>query len=129
MTDLRAVKRAAIPVNRRGAQHVPVVRPPFTFGRILWPSFKFSPHARAGPEAAVVDDEGSVFLANYSGRHAVVLLPDPRHAARGRYFSAHVQINLKGPPHVVMLRTQAVRMKTLQAAERPADLAPVRFNC
>jgi hypothetical protein len=28
-----------------------------------------------------------------------------------------------------MLRTQAVGVKSLQAAERPADLAPVRFNC
>jgi hypothetical protein len=41
--------------------------------------------------------KGLVFLANYSGRHAVVL-PDPRHAARGHYFSAHVQINEPGPP-------------------------------
>jgi hypothetical protein len=48
MTDQRAVKRAAIPVNRLGAQHIPVVRPPFTFGRILWPGFEFSPRARAG---------------------------------------------------------------------------------
>ncbi len=73
--------------------------------------------------------KGSVSLANYSGRHAVILLPDTRHAARGRYFSAHVQINVPGPPHVVMLRTQAVGMKSLQAAPRPADLAPIRFNC
>ncbi len=58
MTDQRAVKRAAIPVNRHGAQHVPVVRPPFTFGRILRLGFEFSPRARARPEAAVVDDEG-----------------------------------------------------------------------
>jgi hypothetical protein len=56
--DQRAVKRAAIPVNRRGAQHVPVVMPPFNFGRILRPSFEFSSCARAGPEAAVEDDEG-----------------------------------------------------------------------
>jgi hypothetical protein len=58
MTDQRAVKRAAILVNRRGAQYVPVVRPPFTFGRIFRPGFEFSPRARARPEAAVVDDEG-----------------------------------------------------------------------
>jgi hypothetical protein len=65
-----------------------------------------------------------------SGRHAVVILPDPRHAARGCYFSAHVQINVPGmSPHVIMLRTQAVGMKSLQAAVWPADLAPIRFNC
>jgi hypothetical protein len=67
-------------------QHVPVVRPPFTYGHILQPGFEFSPHAHAGPEAAVVDDEGVGLPGKlvYSGRHAVVLLPDPRHAARGR---------------------------------------------
>jgi hypothetical protein len=73
--------------------------------------------------------KGSVSLANYLGRHPVNLLPDPRHAARGHYISAHVQFNVPGPPHVIMLRTQAVGMKSLQAAEQSADLAPVRFNC
>ncbi len=73
--------------------------------------------------------KGSVFLANYSGRHAVVLLPDPRHTACGHYFSAHIQINVPGPLHVIMLRMQAVKMKSLQTAEQPADLAPTRFNC
>ncbi len=31
----------------------------------------------------------------------MVLLPDPRHTARGRYFSAHVQVNVPSryPPH------------------------------
>ncbi len=53
-----AIKRTAILVNRHGAQHAQVVRPPFTFGRILWPGFEFSPRAQAGPRAAVVDDEG-----------------------------------------------------------------------
>jgi hypothetical protein len=67
-----------------------------------------------------------VFLLNNSGWHAVVLLPDPP-----RYISAHVQINVPGPPRVIMLRTQAVtvRMKSMHAAERPADLAPARFKC
>jgi hypothetical protein len=110
-------------------QHVPGVRPPSTFGRILRPGYKFSPRARAGPEAAVVDDEGAGLLANCAGRHAVILLPDHRHAARGHYVSAHFQFNVPGPPQGVMLRTQAVRMKSLQASERPADLAPVLFNC
>jgi hypothetical protein len=47
-----------IPVNRSGDQHAPVVRPPFFFLRILQPGFEFSPHARAGPRAAAVEDEG-----------------------------------------------------------------------
>jgi hypothetical protein len=46
-------------------------------------------------------------------QHAVVLLPDP----------------CQVPPHVLMLRTQAVGIKSLQATERPANLAPVCFNC
>jgi hypothetical protein len=129
-TNQRAVKRAAIPVNHRGAQHVPVVRPPSTIGHLLQPGFEFSPHARAGPKAAVVDDEGVGLPGELFSRHAVVLLPDPRHVARGHYFSAHIQMNVPGPPpHVVMLRTQAVGMKSLQSAPWPADLAPVHFNC
>ncbi len=43
--------------------------------------------------------------------------------------SIHIQLNVPGAPHVIMLRTQAVGMKSLQAAERTADLAPVCFNC
>ncbi len=50
--------RSQIPVNRHGAQHAPVMRPPFTFGRILQPGFEFSPRARAGPKAAAVEGEG-----------------------------------------------------------------------
>ncbi len=97
-TNQRAVKRAAIPVNRRGVQHVPVVRPPSTFGRMLRPSFELSPHARAGPKAAVVDDEGVSLHGELFSRHAVVLLPDPRHVAGGHYFSTHIQMNVPGPP-------------------------------
>ncbi len=37
--------------------------------------------------------------------------------AHGCFFSAHVQIIMPGPPHVIMLRTQAVGMKSLQASE------------
>ncbi len=43
--------------------------------------------------------------------------------------SAHPQLNVPGSPHDVMLHTQAVGMKSLQAAVQPADLAPFRFNC
>jgi hypothetical protein len=50
--------RSTIPVNRRGAQHAPVMRPTFTFSRILRPDFKFSPRAHAEPRAAAVEDEG-----------------------------------------------------------------------
>jgi hypothetical protein len=83
MTDQHAVKRVAIPVNRRGAQHVPVVRPPFTFGCILRPGFEFSPHAHAGPEAAVVDDEG-VSLPGELFR-PTRCHPPPRSSSRGQW--------------------------------------------
>ncbi len=116
-------------MNRRWAQHAPVMRPRFTFGCNLRPVFKFSPHARAGPRTAAVEDEGvSLPAVLVSAQHADIL-PDPHHAARGRYLSAHVQINVPGPPNIIMLRTQAVGMKSLQAVECPADLAPIHFNC
>ncbi len=38
-------------------------------------------------------------------------------------------LNMPNFSHVVMLRTQAVGVKSLQAAERSADLAPACFNC
>jgi hypothetical protein len=73
--------------------------------------------------------KGSVSLANYLDRHPVNLLPDPCHVAHGHYFSPHVQFNVPGPPHIIMLCKQAVGMKLLQATEQSADLAPVHFNC
>jgi hypothetical protein len=79
--DQHAVKRAAILVNCHGAQHVPVVRPPFTFGRILRPSFEFSSRAHARPKAAVVDDEG-VGLPGELFR-PTCCRPPPRSSPRG----------------------------------------------
>ncbi len=113
-------------VNRRGAQHAPVVRPPFTFGCILWLGFEFSPRARAGPRAAAVGDEGFGLPACSARCHT-----PPRSSPHGPWppLFAHVQINVPGLPHVPMLRTHSVGLKSLQAAEWPADLAPVRFNC
>jgi hypothetical protein len=71
-------KSSAIPVNRWGAQHTPVVRPPFTFGCNLWSGFKFSPGAHARPRAAAVgDDEVGLFGELVRAQHAVVLLLDP----------------------------------------------------
>jgi hypothetical protein len=114
-----------IQVNCHGAQHTPVVRPPFTFGRILRPGFEFSPRARAGPRAAAVEDEGFGLSACWSCSACchTPFKSSPR--SPWPPLSAHVP----GPPQVFMLPTQAVRMKSLQAAERPADLAPIRFNC
>jgi hypothetical protein len=56
------------------------MRPPFTFG---W--FRASPRAHAGPKAAAVDGEGVGLPGELvRAQHAVVLLPDPHHAARGK---------------------------------------------
>jgi hypothetical protein len=122
-------KRSAILVNCLGAQHVQVVWPLFTFCRQLRPGFKFSPPAHAGPKAAASGDEG-VGLPGELVRvhHAVVLLPDPRLMAHGSNLFVHVPIIMCQVSHV-MLRTQAVGMKSLQAAVRPADLAPIGFDC
>jgi hypothetical protein len=73
--------------------------------------FEFSPLARAGPKAAVVDDEGVGLpgkLIRPSRCH-----PPPRSSpyAFGHYFSVRIQFNVPGPPHVIILRTQAVGMK------------------
>ncbi len=99
-------------MNRRAAQHAPVVRPPSTFSRIVRPGFEFSPRARAGPRAAAVRVEGfilpgvlvmlstlscsSQILATRSA--AASLRPRPDQCAR--------------PPHGLMLCTQAVGIKS-----------------
>jgi hypothetical protein len=121
--------RSVFLVHPCGAQHAPVVRPPFTFGKNLWPGFEFFPCAHARPRAAASGDE-EVGLSNelVSAQHATVLLQDPRHPALGCQTSVNVQIVERQVPHV-MLCIQAVRMKSLQAAERPAGLAPAGFNC
>ncbi len=92
--------------------------------------FRASPHKHAGPNAAAVDDEGVSLPGKLDkAQHAVVLLPDPHHAACGQLSAHNVQLNMKVSPHVVLLRTQAFGVKSLQATQRHADLAPVRFNC
>jgi hypothetical protein len=71
---------SAFPVNRHGAQHTPIVRPPFTFGFNLQPGFEISPRARAGPRAAALADEGVGLSGELvSAQQAVVLLPEPCH--------------------------------------------------
>jgi hypothetical protein len=116
-------------VNRRGAQHNPVVRPPSTFGRIVWPGFEFSPRVHAGPRAAVVRVEGFVLpgvlvmLSTLSCSSQILatrsvaasLRPGPDQRAR--------------PPPRSHVAHAGSRNEVMQAAERPADLAPVRFNC
>jgi hypothetical protein len=85
--------------SRRGAQHVPVVRPPSTFGRILWPGFEFSPRARAGSEVAVVDDEG-VGLPGELFRPSRCR-PPPRSSPRGPwslFLRPHPDLTCQVPP-------------------------------
>ncbi len=74
-----------------------------------------------GPKAAASEAEGVGLPGELvRAQHTVVLLPDLRHIA-------YDSLTLR--PRPVMLRTQAVGMKSMQAAVRPADLALVRFNC
>ncbi len=73
---------------------------PFTFGYNLQPGFQFFPCARAGPRAVAVEDEGlGLPGVLVSAQHTVILLPDPRHAARGHYLSANVIVRCQVPPH------------------------------
>jgi hypothetical protein len=81
-----ARRRTAIPVNRHGAQHTPVVRSPFTFGRNLRPGFETFPRARAGPRAAVVEDEGvdlpgALFRLSKLGSYSQILATWPMAAS------------------------------------------------
>jgi hypothetical protein len=101
--------RSDFPVSCRGAQHAPVMRPPFTFASNLWPGFEFSPHTRAGPRAAALGDEGVGLSGELvKAQHTVVHLPNPRDVARDRHCSVHVQVvACQVSPHI-MLCTQAV---------------------
>jgi hypothetical protein len=101
--------------------HAPVMGAPIHFRLPCAARFLSSPCARAGPNAAAVEDEGVGLPGKLSRtQHAAILFPGPRHAA--------VAVS-PGISQVVMLRRQAVGVELVQAAERPADLAPVHFNC
>ncbi len=104
------------------------MRPPFTFSHNLQPRLEISPRTCAGPSAAAVGDE-RVSLSGelVTAQHTAILLPDPHHVAHGHHLSTHVLIVMCQAPQV-MLCMQEVGMKSLQASERPADLAPIRFN-
>jgi hypothetical protein len=74
-------QESCLPGGPPWGQHVPGVRPPSTFGRILLPGYEFSPHARAGPKAAVVDDEGVGFPGELFRPSRCY--PPPRSSPRG----------------------------------------------
>ncbi len=115
-------------MNCCGGQHASIAWPPFTFRWQLRPVFEFSPLAPAGPKAAAVGNK-DVGLSGelVRAQHTVILLPGPRVTACGRHVVAHVQIIMCQVPRV-MLHMQAVRMKSLQATDWIADLAPVHVN-
>jgi hypothetical protein len=115
-------------MNCCGGQHASIAWPPFTFRWQLRPVFEFSPLASAGPKAAAVGNK-DVGLSGelVRAQHTVILLPGPRLTACGRHVFAHVQIIMCQVPRV-MLHMQAVRMKSLQATDWIADLAPVHVN-
>ncbi len=84
-----------------------------------------------GPGLLILEMKGSAFLVQVSAENTVVLRPLPRSSPRYPLQPSlwlHPDCNVPGAPHL-MLHTQAVGMKSLQAAEQPAHLAPVRFNC
>jgi hypothetical protein len=109
--------------------HAPVAWAPIHFRPLFAAHFRASPRARAGPNTAAVKDEGVSLSSKLSrAQHAVILLPDSRHAAVAAS-SSMSSLHMPGISHIVMLCTQAVGVGPMQAAERPADLAPVRFNC
>jgi hypothetical protein len=98
------------------------LRPPFTFGRNLRPSFEFSPCALAGPRAAAVENEGVGLSGVLVSAQDAVVLPDPHHMACGHHLSTHIKIiTCQVPPcHVAHAGSQN---------EVIAGLATIRFNC
>jgi hypothetical protein len=99
---------------------------PIHFRLQFMAQFQVSPCARAGPRAAAVEGEGVGLSGVLVSDHQYdILLPDPRHAARSAICPPMSSLTCQ----VVMLRTQAVGMKSLQAVEWPADLATVFFKC
>ncbi len=125
-----AVWWAAIPVNRRGASKlqswVPRSLSASTYGPVLsFPTFTYWAQCcccrwwRGRPSW-------------WASQSSACCRPPPRSSPRSPWQSHSLptsSLTCQVPPHVIMLCTQAVGMKSLQAAERPADLAPVRFNC
>jgi hypothetical protein len=120
--------RGCHPGELSWGSHAPVVRAPIHFRPLFEAWFRASPRACAGPNTAAVEDEG-VGLSDKLSRaqYAAILLPGPRHTAVAASSSTS-SLNMPGVSHIVMLCTQAVRVGPVQAAEQPADLAPVRFN-
>jgi hypothetical protein len=105
------------------------VRAPIHFRPLYAARFRASLRARAGPNTAAVKDEGVGLSGKLSkAQHAAILLPGPRHAAVAASSSTSI-LHVPGFSHAIMLCTQAVGVGPVQAAEWPADLAPVRFNC
>jgi hypothetical protein len=109
--------------------HAPVAWSPIHLRPLFAAQFRASPRARAGPKAAAVKVEGVGLSGGLSrAQHAVILLPGPRQIAVAASSSTSI-VHVPGISHIIMLCTQAVGVGPMQAAERPADLAPVRFNC
>jgi hypothetical protein len=76
--------------------------------------FRAFPRTHAGPKAAAVGNEGVGLPGKLEKvQHAVVLLPDPSHTARGNLLAHHVQLNMPVSPHVFLLPMQAVGVKSL----------------
>ncbi len=102
--------------------------PPFTFGYNLRPGLSF-PMCTCWAQ--------SCYCRRWRGRpsrwasqSSARCLPPSRSSPRSPWQTLRPRLAWwQGSPHIVMLLTQAVGMKSLQAAERPADLAPIRFNC
>jgi hypothetical protein len=86
---------------------------PHSLSAVLYGPVSSSLHVHVlGPGLLLLKLKGSSFLACRKAQHAVMLLPDPRHAARGRLSSPTSRSTYQAPPHVLMLRTQAVGMKS-----------------
>jgi hypothetical protein len=79
---------------------------PIHFRRNLRPGFEL-PHVHMlGPKAAASEAKGVGLPGELvRAQQAVILLTDLRHAAHSSLSLRHVQLNVPGCPHVIMLHT------------------------
>ncbi len=122
-------KRSAFPVNCCGAQHSPVVRPHSLSTAIYGPFRVLSTCTCRAQGCCFRRWRGRPFW--WASQCSACWHPPPRSSPCGPWLPSLrpcPDCCVPGPPHVILCM-QAVRIKSFQAAEWPADLAPVCFNC
>ncbi len=100
--------RGCPPGGTPWGSHATVAWAPIHFRPLFAARFRASPRARAGPNTAAVKDEGVGLSGKLSrAQHAVILLPDPRHAAVAASFPCPVCTCQESPTSSCCARRQS----------------------